>query len=161
MRALPRSTLLCVVACLAWWLAAAPARPADAASASLDLARFQGQVVVVDFWASWCKPCRESIPWLNQMRSRYGAQGLVIIGINVDAERSDADRFLRDVPIEFQVLYDPQGKLAQQFHLQGMPSTFVYGRDGKLAHTLLGYREARRAEHEAQIQALLSGKTTS
>ena len=84
----------------------------------------------------------------------------MIVGVNVDAERADADRFLRDVPIDFDVLYDPQGKLAQQFRVQGMPSTFVYDRDGKLAHTLLGYREARRDEHEAQIQALLS-RTTS
>ena len=94
------------------------------------------------------------------MRSRYGSKELVIIGVNVDANRADAEKFLREVPIEFDVLYDPQGKLARQFSLQGMPSTFVYDRDGKLAHTLLGFREARRAEHEAQIQVLLARKST-
>lgn len=149
-----------IIAGLAVLLAITTAFGADADGPSLDLANFRGQVVVVDFWASWCKPCRQSIPWLNGLRARYGSQGLVIVGVNVDAERADADRFLRDVPIDFNVLYDPQGKLAQQFRVQGMPSTFVYDRDGKLAHTLLGYREARRDEHEAQIQALLS-RTTS
>jgi thiol-disulfide isomerase/thioredoxin len=133
-----------------------PATP----STALDLARFHGQVVVVDFWASWCKPCRQSIPWLNELRARYGTQGLVVIGVNVDAERADAERFQRSVPIDFEVLYDPQGKLAQQFGVQGMPSSFVFDRDGKLAQTLLGFREARRDQHEAEIQNLLHRKTS-
>src|SRR5687767_3653551 len=75
------------------------------AAEPLDLTRHRGRVVIVDFWASWCKPCRQSIPWLNTMRERYGASGLTIIGVNVDAERRDADRFLRDVPIEFEVVF--------------------------------------------------------
>lgn len=110
---------------------------------------------MVDFWASWCKPCRQSIPWLNDLRTRYGTQGLVIVGVNVDAKRADADRFQRDVPIRFDVVYDPEGRLAEQLGLQGMPATFVFDRDGKLAHTLLGYREARRNDHETQILNLL------
>ena len=134
--------------------------PAAASTPALDLARFRGQVIVVDFWASWCKPCRQSIPWLNDLRARYGARGLVIIGVNVDAERADAEKFQRDVPIGFDVLYDPQGRLAEQFGVQGMPSSFVFGRDGKLAHTLLGFRETRRAEHETEILDLLNGKTS-
>jgi cytochrome c biogenesis protein CcmG/thiol:disulfide interchange protein DsbE len=129
-------------------LAAAPELPSD-------LARYRGQVVVVDFWASWCKPCRQSIPWLNELRTRYGSQGLVIVGVNVDANRADAEKFQRDTPIRFEVLYDPQGKMAELFGLQGMPTTFVFDREGKLVHTLVGYREARRTEHETQILNLL------
>jgi thiol-disulfide isomerase/thioredoxin len=129
--------------------------PTAPSTTSLDLARFHGQVVVVDFWASWCKPCRQSIPWLNDLRARYGADGLVIIGVNVDADHADAERFQRDVPIDFEVIYDPQGKLAEQFGVKGMPSSFVFDREGRLAQTLLGFREARRDEHEAQIQTLL------
>ena len=132
---------------------------AMAAQPELDLAQYHGRVLVVDFWASWCKPCRQSMPWLNELRARYGEQGLVIIGVNVDAERADAERFLRDVPVDFEIIYDAQGTLAQKFGLQAMPSTFVYDRDGKLAHTLYGFREARRAEHESQLQALLARKT--
>jgi thiol-disulfide isomerase/thioredoxin len=143
-----------LIALFAWVssLAATPELPAS-------LARYRGQVVIVDFWASWCKPCRQSIPWLNELRTRYGAQGLVIVGVNVDVERADAERFQREVPIGFDVIYDPAGHLAEQFSLQGMPSSFVFDRDGKLAHTLLGYREARRAEHETEILNLLQRKS--
>ena len=142
-------TLLASFSCLA----AAPELPAD-------FARYRGQVVVVDFWASWCKPCRQSIPWLNELRTRYGPQGLVIVGVNVDANRADAEKFQREVPIGFEVLYDPEGKLAEQFGLQGMPTSFVFDRDGKLAHTLLGYREAQRSGHETEILNLLKRKSS-
>ena len=130
-----------------------------AAQPSLDLAQYRGRVVVVDFWASWCKPCRQSMPWLNEMRARYGSRGLVIIGVNVDAERADADRFLRDVPVDFEIVYDAQGELARQFGLQAMPSSFIFDRNGKLTHTLFGFREGRRAEHEEQLQTLLAKET--
>src|SRR6476620_713615 len=72
---------------------------ADAVAPSLYLDRYRGKVVVLDFWASWCKPCRQSIPWLNEMKARYGNQGLVIMGVNVDANRADAEKFQREVPI--------------------------------------------------------------
>jgi thiol-disulfide isomerase/thioredoxin len=123
---------------------------------SLDLARHRGHVVIVDFWASWCKPCRQSIPWLNAMRERYAASGLTIIGVNVDAERSDADRFLRDVPIEFEVVFDPKGDLARQFKVQGMPSSYVFDRAGKMVQTHLGFRDAKKDEKEAALRNLLN-----
>ena len=132
-----------------------------ASQPALDLSRYRGKVVVVDFWASWCKPCRESIPWLNQMRARHGARGLVIVGVNVDAERADADRFLRDIPIDFEVIFDPNGVLATEFELQGMPGTFVYDRNGKLVSTYFGFRGKQRAEHEAELESLLSSTAKS
>src|SRR3954468_16588228 len=82
------AVLLASISCLA----AAPELPPE-------LARYRGQVVVVDFWASWGKPCRQSIPWLNELRTKYGGQGLVIVGVNVDAHRADAEKFQRDIPI--------------------------------------------------------------
>jgi cytochrome c biogenesis protein CcmG, thiol:disulfide interchange protein DsbE len=122
----------------------------------LDLARHRGRVVIVDFWASWCKPCRQSIPWLNSMRERYGASGLTIIGVNVDAERGDADRFLRDVPIEFEIVFDPDGTLAGQFKVQAMPTSFIFDRTGKIVETHQGFRDAKKAEHEAVLKNLLN-----
>jgi thiol-disulfide isomerase/thioredoxin len=129
---------------------------AHANASELDLARYRGQVVIVDFWASWCKPCRESIPWLNQMRARYGERGLVIVGVNVDAERQDADRFLRAVPIDFEVLFDPAGELAQRFDIQGMPTSLVIDRSGNVVERYLGFRDSQKAPHEAALQKLLS-----
>ena len=128
----------------------------SSASEPLDLTQHRGRVVIVDFWASWCKPCRQSIPWLNAMRERYGASGLTIIGVNVDAERSDADKFLRDVPIEFEIVFDPKGDLAKQFKVQGMPSTFVFDRTGKMVDTFVGFRDAKKSEHEATLKNLLN-----
>lgn len=122
----------------------------------LDLAQYRGQVVIVDFWASWCKPCRESIPWLNELRARYAAHGLVVIGVNVDAERSDAEEFLREVPIDFEVVFDPQGELAKRFDLQGMPTSLVFDRAGNLVETRLGFRQAMKAKHEASLKNLLN-----
>lgn len=130
------------------------AAPADANA--FDLAHHRGRVVIVDFWASWCKPCRQSIPWLNSMRARYGASGLDVIGVNVDAERSDADRFLRDVPIEFEIVFDPNGDLAKKFKVQGMPSSYVFDRNGVLVETHLGFRDAKKAQHEAALMNLLN-----
>jgi len=129
---------------------------ASSVAEPLDLARYRGQVVIVDFWASWCKPCRQSIPWLNTMRERYGASGLTIIGVNVDAERGDADRFLRDVPIEFEIVFDPDGTLAKQFKVQAMPTSFVVDRSGKIVDTHLGFRDAEKAEHETALKNLLN-----
>jgi thiol-disulfide isomerase/thioredoxin len=127
-----------------------------AGAETVDLARHRGHVVIVDFWASWCKPCRQSIPWLNSMRERYGASGLTIIGVNVDAERADADRFLRDVPTEFEIVFDPKGDIAKQFKVQGMPSSYVFDRTGKMVDTHLGFRDAKKDEREAALRNLLN-----
>lgn len=129
-------------------------------AAALDLARYRGKVVVVDFWASWCKPCRQSIPWLNDMRARYGKQGLVVIGVNVDATHGDAERFLRDVPTEFDIVYDPKGQLAESYHVAGMPASFVFDRDGRLAEQHLGFKESDRTPYEAALQKLLAQPDT-
>lgn len=126
-----------------------------AAPAAFDLQRYHGKVVVVDFWASWCKPCRQSIPWLNEMQSRYAAQGLVVVGINVDAVRADADKFMRDTPIRFDIFYDSQGELARRYALQGMPSTLVFGRDGQLVATHIGFQQAKQDAREADLRTLL------
>jgi len=131
---------------------------APAGANTLDLARHRGRVVIVDFWASWCKPCRQSIPWLNAMRARYGATGLDVIGVNVDAERADAERFLHQVPIEFEIVFDPHGDLAKQFKVQGMPSSYVFDRSGALVETHLGFRDAKKDQNEATLKNLLLQK---
>src|SRR5262245_25863233 len=78
---------------------------------SLDLARLHGRVVYLDFWASWCAPCRQSFPWMQSMNAAYQAQGLSIIAVNLDRHRTDADVFLKRFPHTFQVLFDPNGAL--------------------------------------------------
>lgn len=128
----------------------------NSAGADLDLSKYRGQIVIVDFWASWCKPCRQSIPWLNAMRARYGDRGLVIVGVNVDAVRTDAERFLRDVPIDFELVFDPAGDLAQRYEVKGMPTSVVLDRNGNIVKRYLGFRETQTAAHESDLQSLLS-----
>lgn len=129
---------------------------ARASAPELDLAQYRGKVVYLDFWASWCVPCRKSFPWMNAMQKAYGERGLVVIAVNVDTERRDADRFLFAVPAEFQVLYDPAGALAQRYRLAGMPSAFIIDRDGRLVVHHEGFtRDSPRTE-EAEIQQLLA-----
>jgi cytochrome c biogenesis protein CcmG, thiol:disulfide interchange protein DsbE len=144
-----RRLSLFVLACCA--LTAATADTPQA----LDLARYRGKVILVDFWASWCEPCRHSFPWLNAMQAKYADRGMVVIGVNVDRKRADADRFLQDVPATFQIVYDPAGTLASQYDLPGMPVSYVIGRNGDVVARHIGFRSNLRAERETEVQQLL------
>lgn len=143
-----RFILLAALACLAPTVLAA--------DDPLDLNRFRGKVVIVDFWASWCAPCRQSFPWLNEMQAKYRDRGLVVIGVNVDRERVEADRFLQQTPAEFQIVYDPDGALASRYQVPGMPSSYVIGRDGRQAGVHIGFRKGMREQREAELERLLT-----
>ena len=125
----------------------------------LDLADFEGRVVVIDFWASWCVPCRRSFPWLNAMQSKYADDGLVIIGVNVDRVSADADKFLERFPATFNIIYDSEADLAKRFGVQAMPSSFVIGRDGTIRNRHLGFKKKKQDEYEAALVAALKEKT--
>ncbi|MBT8065965.1 MAG: TlpA family protein disulfide reductase [Gammaproteobacteria bacterium] len=127
---------------------------------SLDLAKYRGSVVVLDFWASWCVPCKRSFPWLNEMHARYADEGLVIIGVNVDKDADEARAFLEKYPAQFRIHYDPDGELAEEFGVRGMPSSFVIGRDGQLAAQHLGFKVKKQAEYEATLATTLQQETT-
>lgn len=126
---------------------------------TLDLAKYRGSVVVLDFWASWCVPCKRSFPWLNEMHARYADKGLVIIGVNVDKDADEARAFLEKYPAQFRIHYDPDGELAEEFGVRGMPSSFVIGRDGQLAAQHLGFKVKKQAEYEATLATTLQQET--
>jgi cytochrome c biogenesis protein CcmG, thiol:disulfide interchange protein DsbE len=130
--------------------AAAPPPPA----LQTVLAEAGGRPVYVDFWASWCVPCALSFPWLNSVLHRYG-QELVIVGVNVDERRADADRFLMRHPAEFALLFDPQGQIAGHYQLQGMPSAVLLSADGELLWQHSGFRKDEIPEYEAAIRSAL------
>lgn len=121
------------------------------ASEAFDVERYAGKVVVLDFWASWCVPCRRSFPWLNAMHAKYSDQGLVIVGVNLDMERADAERFLEAYPAEFAIMYDESKELARQFEVAAMPSSYVLGRDGKVVAQHMGFKVRQQDEYEAII----------
>jgi thiol-disulfide isomerase/thioredoxin len=133
----------------------APAFNLPGVSAPINLADRRGKVVYVDFWASWCGPCKQSFPWLNEMQARYGAQGFEIVGINVDVRRTDADRFLAQVPARFTVAFDARGDTPAQYAAQGMPTSFLVARDGRIVATHVGFRSEDKAKMEQEIRRAL------
>lgn len=127
----------------------------SAQGAPVALAGLRGQVVYVDFWASWCGPCRRSFPWMNDLQRRYGGRGVAIVAINVDAKREDADRFLRQYPADFAVVYDGAGSTPRAYDVKAMPSSYVVDARGKIAWIEHGFLDEHRAAVEERIRALL------
>jgi cytochrome c biogenesis protein CcmG, thiol:disulfide interchange protein DsbE len=134
----------------------APALELSGATAPVGLSRLKGKVVYVDFWASWCGPCRQSFPWMNEMQAKYGPRGLQIVGVNVDAKRADADQFLATTPASFLVAFDPQGDSPRRFEVKGMPSSVLVGPDGKVIRVHNGFRADERKQLEEAIVAALA-----
>ena len=126
-----------------------------AAGETVALAKLRGKVLYVDFWASWCAPCRRSFPWMNAMNRLYGGKGLVIVAVNVDKKRADAERFLAETPAEFAVLYDPQGATPAAYAVRGMPSSYLIDTSGNVVAIEVGFRDERRAALEERIRALV------
>lgn len=121
----------------------------------LQLAQLRGKAVYLDFWASWCAPCRKSFPWMGRMQERYGAEGLVVLAVNLDENRADAQRFLEATPARFTVLYDPQGNSARAWRVKGMPTSYLIGPDGKITFVHTGFREEHGEELEKEIRRAL------
>jgi thiol-disulfide isomerase/thioredoxin len=119
------------------------------------LEKYAGKVVLVDFWASWCEPCLRSFPWMNELQSRHGGSGLVIVAVNLDHERALADSFLRKTPANFRLEFDAAGDVARRFGVQAMPTSFLVDRSGKVRVRHAGFRDKQRAEREREIEELL------
>ncbi len=122
----------------------------------VTLTDFKGKVVYVDFWASWCGPCKQSFPFMNAMQTKYKAQGFEIIAVNVDAKTADATAFLTKVPAAFTVAFDPKGETPKRYKLKAMPSSYLIGRDGKVVAVHQGFKAEDTADLEKRIaQALM------
>jgi thiol-disulfide isomerase/thioredoxin len=106
-----------------------------------SLGDYAGRVVYLDFWASWCGPCRQSFPFMQSLQSDYADLGLSVVTINLDTDQSLAEEFLEDYDINFDVVLDPNGELAEQYQLVGMPSSFVLSRNGNLVASHTGFRQ--------------------
>lgn len=126
-----------------------------AADSQFDLSDYEGKVVIVDFWASWCVPCRRSFPWYNAMHDKYADEGLVIVAVNLDAEREAAEEFLAEYPPRFRIVYDESKDLAREFEVVAMPTSYVIGRDGEISERHFGFKVKKQDEYEAAIVAAL------
>jgi len=122
----------------------------------VSLAELHGQVVYLDFWASWCTPCRQSFPWMDAMQTKYGSRGLQVIAVNLDKEAAKRDEFLTATNPHFTIAYDPEGGVAENYEVMGMPSSYLIGRDGNIHYNHIGFREKDQGKLEQQILELLS-----
>ncbi|MES9824932.1 MAG: TlpA disulfide reductase family protein [Candidatus Thiodiazotropha endolucinida] len=122
----------------------------------ISLNEFKGKVVLLDFWASWCAPCRASFPWMNEMQSRYRSQGLEVIAINLDKKRALADAFLAKTPANFTVAFDPMGEVASQYDLKGMPASFLIDGQGRILDSHVGFFLSETEQRERVLKQVLS-----
>jgi thiol-disulfide isomerase/thioredoxin len=137
---------------------ASPAFELPGDVAPVKLSSFKGKVVYVDFWASWCGPCKQSFPWLNDMQTKYASKGFQIVGINVDANTADAKIFLASLPAKFVIAYDDKGVTPKTYGIKGMPSSVLIDGNGKVILQHTGFRDSDRAQLEQAIQQALTFK---
>ena len=123
---------------------------------SVNLAELKGKVVYLDFWASWCEPCKKSFPWLHDIKQSYAEKGFEVVAVNLDKDRKLADEFLKVMDVNFVVAFDESGEVASNYKLKGMPSSYLIGRDGKLYASHIGFREKDKNKLEQAIKELLA-----
>lgn len=122
----------------------------------LRLEGFRGKVVYLDFWASWCGPCRRSLPWMEQLRQEFGDAGLVVIAVNVDESPADAVRFLRRFKAGYVVVGDARGVIAALYDVQDMPSSYLIDRSGVVREVHRGFSRADAPRLRAAVAALVA-----
>lgn len=145
---------------LAWGAAEpgglAPGLTLSASDGEPVLATGRWRLLYLDFWASWCGPCRQSFPWMNQLHDRHLGAGLRVVGINLDAKADDAQAFLRQIPARFAIAYDPAGGSAKAFGVKAMPSSYLLRPDRSVLWVHRGFRPEERDELERRIAAALA-----
>jgi DsbE subfamily thiol:disulfide oxidoreductase len=123
---------------------------------SVDLASYRGKVVLVDFWASWCPPCKTSFPALDALYREYAAKGVEVLAVNLDERRRDADAFLSAHPHRMTVLFDPKGAAPVAFGVKGMPSSYILDRNGNIRFTHMGYSGNVDESYRRELVQLLA-----
>jgi len=153
---------LCLFASSALGVGVGDSAPAfalpGAAGDTTSLEMLRGQVVYVDFWASWCGPCKRSFPWMNELQQKYAGKGLAIVAINVDKKREDARKFLATTPAQFNIVYDPAGITPASYEVKGMPSSYLVDAQGRVVVVEQGFRDERKDAIEDRIRALLAAR---
>ncbi|HYL03280.1 MAG TPA: TlpA disulfide reductase family protein [Steroidobacteraceae bacterium] len=121
----------------------------------VSLAQFKGQVVMINFWASWCGPCREEMPLLDSIYHSYGKMGFTLIGVNVEPDSQAANDWLKQTPVSFPILYDKESKVSKLYDVEGMPSIVIIDRAGKVRAVHRGYKPGDENGYLDSIRALI------
>jgi peroxiredoxin len=122
---------------------------------TVTLEDLKGQVVMINFWATWCVPCRQEMPHLEALHQRYSSLGFTLLGVNVEDNRDGVEKYLKDTPVTFPILFDPKSEVSKLYEVVAMPSTVMVGRDGTMRFIHHGYKPGYENEYQAQIRALL------
>lgn len=122
---------------------------------NIRLSEYRGQVVLINFWASWCGPCRQEMPHLNAIHQKYSALGFTVFGVNVEQNRAMADKVLGDIPVSFPILFDDDNLVSQLYDVDAMPVTVLIDRDGEIRFMHRGYKPGHEQEYEQQVRALV------
>ena len=119
------------------------------------LSELKGQVVMINFWATWCGPCRQEMPLLQQLQSKYEPLGFTLLGVNVENDSAAAQAWLEGMPVTFPILFDRENQVAERFGVEGMPSTVFVDRAGNVRHVHRGYRPGDEAKYADVIRSLV------
>lgn len=117
---------------------------------------YKGKVVYLDFWASWCAPCRTSFPLLNKMHEKLKAQGFEVVAVNLDEDKANAEKFLKEIPVSFTVLRDATGEWSDKFVVESMPTSFIIDKQGVIQNVHKGFTSDDIGELEHKITGLLA-----
>lgn len=122
---------------------------------NIRLAEQRGKVVMINFWASWCGPCRKEMPLLDELYQRYEPAGFTLFGVNVEQNPEAAQRFLEDVGVSFPILYDPESSVSQRYQVDAMPTTVMVDRDGQVRYVNRGYKDGDEEKYRKQVRELI------
>jgi peroxiredoxin len=142
-------------------LAAAPNAPAPQFSLgarggqNVSLAQYKGQVVMINFWASWCGPCRQEMPLLESIYKKYNKLGFTMLGVNVEPDSNAANAWLKETPVSFPILYDTESKVSKLYDVAGMPTSVIIDRAGKVRLIHRSYRPGDENEYLDSIRSLI------
>ena len=122
---------------------------------NLKLSEMAGNVVLINFWASWCGPCREEMPLLNAMHNKYEPLGFTVLGVNVEEQADSARGFLKDFPVDFPILLDDRNQVSKLYNVVAMPTTVVVDRDGNMRYLHKGYKSGDEKKYQEMIKKLV------
>ncbi len=127
----------------------------SSAGKNLKLSEYRGDVVMINFWASWCGPCRQEMPLLEELYQQYESLGFTILGVNVEADSTKAKDMLKSIPVSFPVLYDTTSKVSKLYDVVAMPSTVLVDRDGNMRYLHQGYKPGYAEQYQQQVRKLI------
>lgn len=122
---------------------------------NIRLSDLRGQVVMLNFWASWCGPCRQEMPLLDKLYKKYSSAGFSLLGVNVEADPKEADALLKEIPVSFPVLYDTTSKVSEAYKVDAMPSSVLIDCDGKVSYLHKGYKPGDEKVYKKRVKDLI------